>query len=111
MVGKFSNATLPGEISPRFQDTFIPMLLAYCSTIPNPWILPEPFEDLITEFWLVMFPCIPYNKQLYGAGTLVCHVVSHFVSHSFASANTLKKKHNSTSMNGGANLLRLQRKL
>ncbi|KIM62607.1 hypothetical protein SCLCIDRAFT_24901 [Scleroderma citrinum Foug A] len=67
-----SNATLPQEISPHFQDVFIPTLLAYCSTIPNPWFLQ--LQDIIPDLWKVVFPRVPYNEQLFGTGTITFRV-------------------------------------
>ncbi|KIM58989.1 hypothetical protein SCLCIDRAFT_27693 [Scleroderma citrinum Foug A] len=64
-----SNAKLPAEITPQFLEVFIPTLLAYCGTVPNPWYLPHPLQDIITNLWPAVFPQIPYNEQLYGSGT------------------------------------------
>ncbi|KAI5996949.1 hypothetical protein EDD15DRAFT_2194665 [Pisolithus albus] len=66
-----SNTTLPEEISPRFQDVFIPTLLAFCGTVPNPWNLPHPLQDIIADLWPVVFPQIPYDEQQHGPGTSV----------------------------------------
>jgi len=52
------------------------MLLAYCGTVPNPWKLPHPLQDIITELWLVIFPQFLYDEQLYGSGTPVFLVAS-----------------------------------
>ncbi|KAI5985830.1 hypothetical protein EDD15DRAFT_2373720 [Pisolithus albus] len=52
-IGK-SNATLPLEISPRFQDVFIPTLLAYCGTVPNPWLIL--LQETFSALWPVVFP-------------------------------------------------------
>ncbi|KAI6041788.1 hypothetical protein EDC04DRAFT_2601421 [Pisolithus marmoratus] len=65
-IGKF-NAMLPHEISPQFQDVFIPTLLAYCSTVPNPWLIP--LQDAFSALWPVMFPQVPYDEQVYRTGT------------------------------------------
>ncbi|KAI6031142.1 hypothetical protein BKA83DRAFT_4121896 [Pisolithus microcarpus] len=65
-----SKSMLPEDISVRFQEVFIPTLLAYCGTTPNPWNLPCSLEDIIAELWCVVFPpTLPYNVQLYGPGT------------------------------------------
>ncbi|KIM70174.1 hypothetical protein SCLCIDRAFT_19106 [Scleroderma citrinum Foug A] len=64
-----SNAKLPAEITPQFLEVFILTLLAYCGTVPNPWYLPHPLQDIIANLWPAVFPQIPYNEQLYGSGT------------------------------------------
>lgn len=74
-----SNSVLPVGISPHFQDVFIPTLLAYCGTIPNPWDLPRPLEDIIAELWLVVFPqTLPYNAQPSGLRAFALWVASAF---------------------------------
>ena len=71
-----SNAGLPEEISPRFQDFFIPTLLAYCGTVPNPWDLPQPLHVIIADLWPVVFPQTPYQERSYGVGTPTYNIVS-----------------------------------
>ena len=71
-----SNAKLPAEITPQFLEVFILTLLAYCGTVPNPWYLPRPLQDIIANLWPAVFPQIPYNEQLYGSGTSVFRVAS-----------------------------------
>ena len=68
---------LPDEISPQFQDVFVPTLLAYCGTFQYPWDLPKPLEDIISELWPFVFPpSLPYDAHLYGLGTDTQRLVS-----------------------------------
>ena len=71
-----STTDLCKEISPQFQDMFIPTLLAYCGMVPNPWDLQQPLHTIIANLWLVVFPQIPYEEQSYGVGTPTHNIVS-----------------------------------
>ncbi|KAL4079460.1 hypothetical protein J3A83DRAFT_4185477 [Scleroderma citrinum] len=65
---------LPDEVSPWFQEVFIPTLLAYCGTFQHPWDLPQPFEDIIAELWPFVFPLsLPYDAQLHMVQEQLCN--------------------------------------